>query len=50
MTSNPILPIVPEGAAPVDDSTADDGETTDSESTVDEDLREGDDVNEKLDE
>ncbi len=63
MTSNPILPIVPEGAAPVDDSAADDetllqvnnpeldeGETTDGEDAVEEDLREGDEVNERLDE
>jgi hypothetical protein len=61
MSNNPILPFVPEGAAPVDDSNAndesllqvnnpllDDGETADSEATVDEDIREADAVNEKI--
>jgi|HubBroStandDraft_4_1064222.scaffolds.fasta_scaffold3271090_1 hypothetical protein len=58
MSNNPILPIVPDGAAPLDDSSADDesllqvnnpalddGETTDSEDTVDEDVREAENVN-----
>jgi hypothetical protein len=63
MSNNPILPIVPNGGAPVDGSTADDedllpannddldeGETTDSQDTVDKDVHEADSVNEKLDE
>jgi hypothetical protein len=63
MSNNPILPIVPEGAAPVDDNSADDedelqtnnddldeGESTDSRAAVDEDVREADSVNDKLNE
>jgi hypothetical protein len=58
MSNNPILPVVPEGSAPIDDgplgeeeelqesrNDLDDGESQDSQDTVDEDLREGDDVN-----
>jgi hypothetical protein len=61
MSNNPILPVVPNGAAPIDDSAADDeellpnnnallddGESNDDEGTVDEDVREADSVNENL--
>jgi hypothetical protein len=61
MSNNPILPIVPNGAAPLNDSTADDeellpdnnpllddGESNDDGDTVDEDVREADSVNENL--
>jgi hypothetical protein len=63
MSNIPIIPIVPGGAGlvndndvgdeeslPVNDEHLDDGETNDSEATVDEDVREADDVNEKLEE
>lgn len=64
MTNNPILPIVPglsaslddddtpdnEKALPTNDDHLDEGETNDDQDTVEEDLRETDDVNEKLDE
>jgi hypothetical protein len=52
MSNNPILPIVPTGAALIGDGDADDeldeGETTDSQDTVDKDVREAGAVNEKL--
>ncbi len=61
MSNNPILPIVPNGAAPVDDSTAndedllptedpdlDDGETNDDEDQVDQDVAEANAVNDNL--
>jgi hypothetical protein len=61
MSNNPILPVVPNGAAPVDGSTADDedllatndpdldeGETNDDQDTVDEDVREANSVNDNL--
>jgi hypothetical protein len=61
MSNNPILPIIPNGAAPLDDSRADDeelppvndpdlddGESNDDEDTVDEDLREANSVNDNL--
>ena len=61
MSNNPILPIFPNGAGPVDGDSADDerklpvndrdldeGETNDSDETVETDLNEGNSVNEKL--
>jgi hypothetical protein len=62
MSNNPILPIIPNGGAPivgtpagdendlpVNNPNLDDGESNDSEDTVDEDVREADEVNEELD-
>jgi hypothetical protein len=62
MSNNPILPIVPNGGAPIDGTPAgdendlpqndpdlDEGETNDDQGTVDEDVREAGRVNEKLD-
>ena len=45
MSNNPILPIRPDDDEPVDDD-----EGTDSEATVERDLRDGDSVNENIDE
>jgi hypothetical protein len=63
MSNNPILPIIPNGGAPIDGTPAgdenelpannpnlDEGESNDDEATVDDDVREADAVNEKLDE
>jgi hypothetical protein len=62
MSNNPILPIVPAGAALAGDGKdneedelqsnnpdLDEGETADSQSEVERDLKEGNSVNEKLD-
>jgi hypothetical protein len=61
MSNNPILPIIPNGGAPIDGTPAgdenelpvndpdlDDGETTDSQDAVDQDVREASAVNDKL--
>jgi hypothetical protein len=61
MSNNPILPIIPNGGAPIDgtpagdenelpgnDPNLDDGESNDDESTVDEDVREAQSVNDNL--
>ncbi len=61
MSNNPILPIIPNGGAPIDrtpagdendlptnDPELDDGETNDPEDTVDEDVREATEVNDRL--
>jgi hypothetical protein len=62
MSNNPILPIIPNGGAPIDgtpagdenelptnDPNLDDGESNDDEATVDEDVREAQSVNDELD-
>jgi hypothetical protein len=61
MSNNPILPIVPNGAAPVDgaklddedllpvnDPDLDEGETNDDQSQVDQDVRDAGKVNDNL--
>jgi hypothetical protein len=61
MSNNPILPIVPNGGAPIDgtpagdendlptnDPNLDDGETNDTEDTVDKDVDEAASVNDNL--
>jgi hypothetical protein len=61
MSNNPILPIIPNGGAPIDGTPAgdendlpvndpdlDEGETNDSEDQVDEDVREANAVNDHL--
>jgi hypothetical protein len=63
MSNNPILPILPNGGAPIDGTPAgdekdlpvndpdlDEGETNDNEDTVDEDVREANSVNDNLNE
>ncbi len=61
MSNNPILPIIPNGGAPIDgtpagdendlpnnDPNLDDGESNDSQDTVDEDVREANAINDNL--
>lgn len=61
MSNNPILPIIPNGGAPIDGTPAgdendlsdnnpnlDDGESNDSEDMVDKDVREAQSINDDL--